>query len=59
MKQESVGLYARLQELEEKKDEILSENQKRGTPKEERERLLLQVKNHSRHLEKKIYFYIW
>lgn len=38
-----MGLYERLQELEEKRAEILAENHKRGTPKEERERLLLQV----------------
>lgn len=44
VKQEAVGLYEKLQELEEKKEEIITENQKRGTPKEERERLLLQVK---------------
>ncbi|XP_037795044.1 intraflagellar transport protein 74 homolog [Penaeus monodon] len=44
VKQEAVGLYEKLQDLEEKKSEIISENQKRGTPKEERERLLLQVK---------------
>lgn len=43
VKQEAVGLYEKLQDLEEKKSEIISENQKRGTPKEERERLLLQV----------------
>ncbi|XP_042865475.1 intraflagellar transport protein 74 homolog isoform X3 [Penaeus japonicus] len=44
VKQEAVGLYEKLQDLEEKKAEIINENQKRGTPKEERERLLLQVK---------------
>ncbi|KAK8749313.1 hypothetical protein OTU49_015793 [Cherax quadricarinatus] len=44
VKQEAVGLYEKLQELEEKRAEIINENQKRGTPKEERERLLLQVK---------------
>ncbi|KAK4290679.1 hypothetical protein Pmani_036441 [Petrolisthes manimaculis] len=44
VKQEAVGLYERLQELEEKRTEIQAENHKRGTPKEERERLLLQVK---------------
>lgn len=43
VKQEAVGLYEKLQDLEEKKAEIINENQKRGTPKEERERLLLQV----------------
>ena len=44
VKQEAVELFTRVQELEEKKNEILLENQKRGTPKEERERLLKQVK---------------
>ncbi|XP_066960218.1 intraflagellar transport protein 74 homolog isoform X1 [Macrobrachium rosenbergii] len=44
VKQDAVVLYEKLQELEEKRDEIINENQKRGTPKEERERLLLQVK---------------
>ncbi|XP_076056589.1 intraflagellar transport protein 74 homolog isoform X1 [Oratosquilla oratoria] len=44
VKQEAVGLYEKLQELENKRDEIILENQKRGTPKEERERLLIQVK---------------
>ncbi|XP_068222988.1 intraflagellar transport protein 74 homolog isoform X1 [Palaemon carinicauda] len=44
VKQDAVVLYEKLQELEEKRDEIVNENQKRGTPKEERERLLLQVK---------------
>ncbi|XP_042224625.1 intraflagellar transport protein 74 homolog [Homarus americanus] len=44
VKQEAVGLYEKLQELEEKRAEIIAENQKRGTPKEERERLLLQLK---------------
>ena len=43
MKQEAVELFSRLHELEEKRDEIVLENQKRGTPKEERERLLNQV----------------
>lgn len=40
-----MGLYERLQELEEKRADIMAENLKRGTPKEERERLLLQVTN--------------
>lgn len=47
VKQEAVGLYEKLQELEEKRAEIINENQKRGTPKEERERLLLQVKENN------------
>ncbi|CAL4111956.1 unnamed protein product, partial [Meganyctiphanes norvegica] len=44
VKQDAVVLYEKLQELEEKRNEIQEENSKRGTPKEERERLLLQVK---------------
>ena len=43
VKQDAVVLYEKLQDLEEKRAEIINENQKRGTPKEERERLLLQV----------------
>ncbi|KAK8386714.1 hypothetical protein O3P69_017878 [Scylla paramamosain] len=44
VKQEAVVLYGRLAELQEKKNEIITQNQQRGTPKEERERLLQQVK---------------
>ncbi len=39
-----VRLYEQLHELEEKRDTILVETQQRGTPQEERERLLKQVK---------------
>ncbi|KAF2361531.1 hypothetical protein FHG87_007710 [Trinorchestia longiramus] len=45
MKQEAVGLSERLQEVEGKRDQLLQEKMQRGTPKEERERLLLQVKD--------------
>ncbi|XP_018024266.1 intraflagellar transport protein 74 homolog [Hyalella azteca] len=45
VKQEAVGLSERLQEVESKKEQLLQEKQQRGTPKEERERLLLQVKD--------------
>ncbi|KAB7495845.1 Intraflagellar transport protein 74-like protein, partial [Armadillidium nasatum] len=44
VKQEAVGLFSKLQELEEKRDEMYSENAKRGTPQEERDKLILQVK---------------
>lgn len=37
-------LYSRLAELQEKKNEIITQNQQRGTPKEEREKLLRQVR---------------
>ena len=37
-------LYGRLADLHEKKSEIITQNQQRGTPKEERERLLKQVR---------------
>lgn len=43
VKQEAVVLYSRLAELQEKKNEIIMQNQQRGTPKEEREKLLRQV----------------
>ncbi|XP_050727865.1 intraflagellar transport protein 74 homolog isoform X2 [Eriocheir sinensis] len=44
VKQDAVVLYSRLAELQEKKNEIITQNQQRGTPKEEREKLLRQVK---------------
>lgn len=44
MKQDAVVLYSRLAELQEKKNEIITQNQQRGTPKEEREKLLRQVR---------------
>ncbi|XP_038048644.1 intraflagellar transport protein 74 homolog [Patiria miniata] len=44
VKQEAVRLYEQLHELEEKKAQLIAEDQSRGTPTEERERLLKQVK---------------
>lgn len=45
VKQEAVGLSERLQELTNTKEQLVQEKTKRGTPQEERERLLLQVKD--------------
>ena len=39
-----VRLYEQLHELEEKRDQLLEEQQSRGTPQQEREKLLKQVK---------------
>ena len=39
-----VRLYAQLHELEEKRDQLMIEAQSKGTPEEEREKLLKQVK---------------
>ncbi|XP_022087754.1 intraflagellar transport protein 74 homolog [Acanthaster planci] len=44
VKQEAVRLYEQLHELEEKKAQLIAEDKTRGTPTEERERLLKQVK---------------
>lgn len=44
IKQEAVRLYDQLHDLEMKRDLLLEETQSRGTPAEERERLLKQVK---------------
>ncbi|XP_036436633.1 intraflagellar transport protein 74 homolog [Colossoma macropomum] len=44
VKQEAVLLYERLQELEQRKDAMLAEEKSTGSPQEERERLLKQVK---------------
>ncbi|XP_064475986.1 intraflagellar transport protein 74 homolog [Ornithodoros turicata] len=44
VKQEAVSLYERLRELEEKKAVLQEEERSRGSPAEERERLLKQVK---------------
>ncbi|XP_049275459.1 intraflagellar transport protein 74 homolog isoform X2 [Rhipicephalus sanguineus] len=44
VKQEAVKLYERLRELGEKKSLLEEEQKKRGTPAQERERLLAQVK---------------
>lgn len=44
VKQEAVKLYEQLHELEEKRDQLISEANNRLSPQEEREKLLLQVK---------------
>uniref|UniRef100_A0AAR2KTX9 IF rod domain-containing protein n=1 Tax=Pygocentrus nattereri TaxID=42514 RepID=A0AAR2KTX9_PYGNA len=44
VKQEAVLLYERLQELEQRRDTMLAEEKSTGSPQEERERLLKQVK---------------
>ncbi|XP_074642572.1 intraflagellar transport protein 74 homolog [Tubulanus polymorphus] len=44
VKQEAVKYYEQLHELEAKRDQLLLETQSRGTPAEEREKLLKQVK---------------
>ncbi|XP_072172439.1 intraflagellar transport protein 74 homolog [Diadema setosum] len=44
VKQEAVRLYEQLHELEDKKNQLIAEEQSRGTPAEEREKLLKQVK---------------
>jgi len=41
---DAVRLYEQLRELEEKRDAVLQEVQAMGTPEQERERLLKQVK---------------
>lgn len=45
IKQEAVRLYEQLHELDEKKNSLVLEEQSRGSPAEERERLLKQVKD--------------
>ncbi|XP_072023682.1 intraflagellar transport protein 74 homolog [Amphiura filiformis] len=57
VKQEAVRLYEQLHELEEKKASLVAEEQARGSPAEERERLLKQVKDDNQEIagmEKKI-----
>ncbi|XP_041475189.1 intraflagellar transport protein 74 homolog [Lytechinus variegatus] len=44
VKQEAVRLYEQLHELVDKKNQLIAEEQSRGTPAEEREKLLKQVK---------------
>ncbi len=46
MKKEAVGLYENLRDLEQRRDELVDEVSNRGTPAEERERLLAQVNIH-------------
>lgn len=43
VKKEALGLYENLRELEQRRDELVDEVTNRGTPAEERERLLAQV----------------
>lgn len=43
LKQEAVGLYARIRELEEQHEALLEEERIRGSPAQEREKLLKQV----------------
>lgn len=50
VKQEAVRLYEQLQELEEKRDQLLAEQQAQGSPQEERERLLKQVKENNQEI---------
>ena len=45
VKKEAVGLYEQLREAEEKRDQLVEEERQRGTPAQERERLLQQVKD--------------
>lgn len=45
MKKEAVTLYEQLREAEDKRDQLLEEERQRGTPAQERERLLQQVKD--------------
>ena len=43
VKREAVSLYEQLQEAEKKRDALLEEAKERGTPAQEREKLLNQV----------------
>ncbi|XP_046846357.1 intraflagellar transport protein 74 homolog [Xenia sp. Carnegie-2017] len=57
VKQEAVTLYEKIHELEEKKQNLVEEDMSKGTPAEEREKLLKQVKDDNeeiRSLEKRI-----
>lgn len=45
VKQEAVLLYERLQELDQRRDAMLAEDKSMGSPQEERERLLKQVRS--------------
>jgi len=46
----SVRQYEQLHDLEEKKEQLLEEQKARGSPQEERERLLKQVKEDNQEL---------
>ncbi|XP_028401996.1 intraflagellar transport protein 74 homolog isoform X2 [Dendronephthya gigantea] len=57
VKQEAVTLYEKIHELEEKKQSLVDEANSKGTPTEEREKLLKQVKDDNeeiRSIEKRI-----
>lgn len=45
VKREAVSLYEQLREVQEKRDLLFEEEKNRGTPAQERERLLQQVKD--------------
>lgn len=50
VKREAVQLYDQLREVEKKRDELILEEQERGTPAQERERLLNQVKEDNKEI---------
>ena len=43
LKREALGIYENLRDLEQRRDELMDEESNRGTPAQERERLLAQV----------------
>ena len=45
LKREALTLYDNLRDLEQRRDELLEEEKHRGTPAQERERLLAQVRH--------------
>ncbi|XP_042907610.1 intraflagellar transport protein 74 homolog [Parasteatoda tepidariorum] len=47
IKQEALALYNKLREVEEKRDALLLEEKSKGTPAQERENLVQQVKEHN------------
>lgn len=47
IKQEASNLYNKLREVEEKRDALIIEEKNKGTPQQERENLVLQVKEHN------------
>ena len=50
VKQEAVRLYEQLHELEEKRDQLVEEQREKGSPQEERETLLKQVKDNNQEI---------
>ena len=50
VKQEAVRLYEQLQEVEEKRDQLIDEQKQAGSPQEERENLLKQVKENNQEI---------